>query len=769
MLKRSLGCLVLVLAGCSAVPQAPLPTLGLNRPEVGVTPAAEAASAVAGYGLATLGARELIVRFAPHARGRTPSQGAFVRRLRTGAELWVLDSEAALKAELELLWQDPEVLLAEPNVRVPQALTPDDPFFLGQWWHAKVGMPSAWDLPQGTGAASVVVAVVDSGVDMDHEDLLPNLAPGGYDFVDNDLDPNDEQGHGTHVAGIISAVAGNGLGGAGIAPTCKILPIRAGDASLFISDVADGVMHAVAQGAKIINLSLGSDADSPTMRAAVDQATLAGALVVAAAGNSNVTTPFYPAAYEGVLSVGATTSTDARAAFSNHGKWVKVAAPGVDILSTTFDGGYGLKSGTSMACPVVAGAAALVRSARPSLTAEQLERLLKAQGATVTGFTGNAALKRLNVPQTLGATTPVDQPPTLGVPTTSPSSTICAINVSASEPVYGSVSLSTNSTLTGATTLNLPTGSSRLAFSLSGLQANTRYYYRVNARDAAGGTAATGILSFLTSGPKINVFTAKAGLYAATLNWTTSTPTTRVVAIGPSATQLTTVVSMTGAHATRHELSLSDLVPGRTYYYRVTGTATDGGLLAPKTGSFKTTAFSARSTVSALTPTSATIGTQANAAADVTVRYGLSKGALTQVATGSGRASGHAVTLSGLRPALAYFFQVTAVDGRGNVSVSPVLTAKTMSLGIMELAAVGVTSSGATLQCHTTLPVMAELRLGLSPTSLLPAGGSTSPTTQLTAPLTGLSPNTTYYAQVVITDAASNTQPSSVISFTTLP
>jgi thermitase len=716
-----------------------------------------------------LGARELIVKFSPHAADRTPSRGAFVRRLRTGGELWVLDSEAELQAELEALWQDPDVLLAEPNVPIKASLTPTDPLFGSQWWVSKVGLPAAWDLPQGQGAASVVVAVVDTGVDMDHPDLVSRLVAGGYDFASDDPDPNDEQGHGTHVAGIVAAASGNGIGGVGAAPGCKLLPIRAGGAVLMTADVADGVLHAVEAGANVINMSLGSATDSPTMRAAVDQAALAGVLVVAAAGNDGVTSPFYPAGYEAALAVGATTPTDARAPFSNHGAWVELAAPGVDILSTTFDGGYGIMSGTSMACPLVAGAAALLRSARPTWTAEQLERALKAQGATVTGFSGNTVIKRLSMGSVLTAATPMDAPPKLSPPTASPSSTICTVSLAASEPVYASLALATNSTLTGATTLNLPTGSSRPSFALAGLQPNTKYHYRVSTRDAAGGTATSAILSFTTAGPLIKVLTVKPGLYTAGLAWTTSTPTTRVVEVGPSATQLTQVASMTGARSTSHAVTLSGLTPGQTYYYRVTGTASDGSALPPKAGSFKAAIFKAAAGVSALTPTSATVGAQANAAASVEVLYGLSKLALTQRAAVASPASGHAVTITGLKPATPYFFQVRATDARGNVSLSPVMTATTLPLGVLEFAASAVTSTAVTLQCHTTLPVTAQLRLGLSATELTPVGNTTSPSTTFTAPVVGLMPGVTYYAQLVVTDGAGNTQPSSVISFTTLP
>jgi thermitase len=768
-MKRALGMLVLLLAGCTTAPSVPVARLAMGLDETPVAPLTHGPAGVAGYGLATLGARELIVKFSPHAARRTPSRGAFVRRLRTGGELWVLDSEADLQAELEALWQDPEVVLAEPNVRAKLCLTPNDPFFGSQWWASKVGLPAAWDQPQGTGAASVVVAVVDTGVDVDHEDLAARLAPGGLDVVGNDADPNDEQGHGTHVAGIIAAAANNGVGIAGAAPGCRILAIRAGGAELDIADVAEGVLHAVQQGAKVINLSLGASSDSPTMREAVDQAVVAGVLVVAAAGNYGSTTPFYPAAYEAALAVGATTPDDARASFSNHGSWVELAAPGVDILSTTFDGGYGLKSGTSMACPLVAGAAALLKSARPTWTAEQLERALKAQGATVTGFTGNSAIKRLNMAQVLAAPTPTDLPPKLGIPWAMPSSTICTVGVAANEPVFASLSLATNSTLTGAATITLPVGSSRPSFQLSVLQPNTKYHYRITARDAAGGTTSSSILSFTTSGPLVKVFTVKPGLYAANLTWTTSTPTTRVVAVGPSSTQLTEVASMTAGRSTTHAVTLSGLTPNQTYYYRVTGNAADGSPLPAKAGSFKTATLKVLAGTAAITPTSVTVGAQANAAAAVEIVYGLSKTALSQRVASAGPASGHSITITGLRPATPYFFQVRATDARGNFVLSPVLTTTTMPLGILEFAAASVTSTGVTLQCHTTLPVTAQLRLGLSATDLTPVGSSTSPTTVFSAPVTGLAPDVTYFAQVVVTDAAGNTQSSSVISFTTLP
>ncbi len=279
----------------------------------------------------------------------------------------------------------------------------------GEQWATSAGtvfdLPGAWALAQGTG---VVVAVVDSGMRMDHADLAPNAwtnfkeVPGnGVDddangYVDDvhgvDLTStsaaqnlNDGLGHGTHVAGTIAAAA-NGRGVVGIAFRAKLMTVRVLDdaGAGTTGAVAEGIRYAAANGARIINLSLESNADDPRMRAAVEAAQAANVLLVASAGNSGYDvdqTPTFPVSIASPNVVGvAATSPDQGLElpdFSNYGRLtVPVAAPGVDVVSTSKTGAYEYKSGTSMAAPHVTGVAALMASVAPQLSAAELRALL---------------------------------------------------------------------------------------------------------------------------------------------------------------------------------------------------------------------------------------------------------------------------------------------------------------------------------------------------------------------------------------------------------
>lgn len=239
--------------------------------------------------------------------------------------------------------------------------TTDDPRSSEQWGLRAVAAPAVWEQSAG---ASTVVAVLDTGVDGSHPDLAGRVLPG-IDMIGDGAgaDPN---GHGTHVAGIIAAVANNGIGVAGAAPEARILPVRVLDSDGYgdHSAIASGIVAAVDYGADVINLSLGGTDTTEILASAVDYATAAGVVVVAAAGNERQmgNGRSYPAAYDNVIGVGAISVDDRSAMFSNTGDYIDIAAPGFAILST-LPGGYGYLSGTSQAAPYVAAAAALAISA----------------------------------------------------------------------------------------------------------------------------------------------------------------------------------------------------------------------------------------------------------------------------------------------------------------------------------------------------------------------------------------------------------------------
>ncbi|PIZ14925.1 hypothetical protein COY51_06940, partial [Candidatus Desantisbacteria bacterium CG_4_10_14_0_8_um_filter_39_17] len=261
---------------------------------------------------------------------------------------------------------DPDVEYAEPNYirHIFVSPPPNDTYYGQQWGLTKIWADYAWDVTKGD--TSIVVAVVDTGVDTDHIDLLANLtSPKGYDFVNGDSDPNDGHGHGTHVAGIIAAVTNNNTGVAGISWYSKILAVKVlsdnGEGS--DANVAEGINYA-ANRAKVINLSLGGTMPASVLQEAVNYARGKGCVVIAAAGNDDKNEKNYPAACDGVIAVGATDQNDNKASFSNYGDWIIVVAPGTDIWSTFPNHAHSYKEevfnydslqGTSMATPFVSG------------------------------------------------------------------------------------------------------------------------------------------------------------------------------------------------------------------------------------------------------------------------------------------------------------------------------------------------------------------------------------------------------------------------------
>ncbi len=269
---------------------------------------------------------------------------------------------------------DPRVQTVEPLAWVYASWTPDDPLLERQWHLERIGAPSAWAWATGRG---VTVAVVDTGVACEDRppfsrgtDLAQTWCLGGFNIIDNKPGASDDNGHGTHVAGTIAQSTNNGLGGAGVAFHARLLPVKVLDAQGrgTTVQVADGIRFAADAGAHVINLSLGGGRASRIMRDAIAYARSNGVTVVAAAGNNGRYVE-YPAAFDGVIAVSATDSSDELARFSSRGKQIAIAAPGVQVLQQTICNGgrnkceqFATFSGTSMAAPHVSGAAALLMS-----------------------------------------------------------------------------------------------------------------------------------------------------------------------------------------------------------------------------------------------------------------------------------------------------------------------------------------------------------------------------------------------------------------------
>lgn len=271
----------------------------------------------------------------------------------------------------------PTVQYAEKDYLAKADATVNDPLYSQQYWLDKVGAPTAWDLSMGD--PKVRIAIIDSGVDYTHEDLAGKVELG-HDFAQNDNDPMDVDGHGTHCAGIAAAKTNNGVGGAGLGYTSSIVAIRVlGDDGTGAYDwIIGGILDAVDRKVDVISMSLGGSGESQAMADAVKKAWDSGIVIVAASGNANTTVHHYPAAIPECIAVGASDSNDQRADFSNYGAdWVDVAAPGVGILSSVMGNKYEAWDGTSMACPVVAGLAGLMKSYNPTSTNQEVREAIE--------------------------------------------------------------------------------------------------------------------------------------------------------------------------------------------------------------------------------------------------------------------------------------------------------------------------------------------------------------------------------------------------------
>lgn len=325
----------------------------------------------------------LCARHGGEVRGKIARLRLVLLNFGSGADL------AQAKARLEV---DPEVAAVGLNHLydlcgtaaqdvAPTHITNDPWFPIGQWGLIQIGFHrvAAEVLP----ATAPVVAVVDTGVDYTHPDLKGQILLGP-DFYDGDMDPMDTHGHGTLVAGTIAAATDNNRGIAGVSGKSQVLAVRVGAAGVPGFAAAAGIVYAAdCAGVRVINLGWGGRTISWYIRDAVAYAVGKGILVVAAAGNEDDLIETYPAAYPGVLAVGATGYGDEKACFSNYGSYVRIAAPGVDIYSTTLNGGYGPGSGTSLAAAFVSGAAALVWGKWPDLSASEVTSTLTRTGDAI--------------------------------------------------------------------------------------------------------------------------------------------------------------------------------------------------------------------------------------------------------------------------------------------------------------------------------------------------------------------------------------------------
>jgi subtilisin family serine protease len=312
-----------------------------------------------------------------------------------------------VNATCAALKNDPDVLSAQPNYIYRLCKVPNDPDFADQYAHRLIQMPDAWEI--STGSNEVVVAVLDTGVDIDHPDLKDNIWVNAGEIPDNDVD-DDENGyvddthgwnverdtnhiepdrnwgdssvinHGTLVSGVIAATGDNGEGVVGVNWRCRIMVVRLSP-EITSAEVAKALDYASENGAHVANMSFGSDAfgpkGDPLVREALDRAHECGMLLVASAGNADTIRPSYPAAHYHVMAVSSTNGEDTKTGHSSFGPWVDIAAPGTDIVTTDLDGAYLATAGTSFSSPYVAAVGALVLSHRPELTSMEVRAILE--------------------------------------------------------------------------------------------------------------------------------------------------------------------------------------------------------------------------------------------------------------------------------------------------------------------------------------------------------------------------------------------------------
>ncbi len=308
----------------------------------------------------------------------------------------------AVNEIIRLLESSQAVDYAERIPYIQKTLTPNDPSYNAstQWGLFQMNAAQAWDI--STGSSNITVAIVDDAVETTHSDLSgviwtnPNEVANngidddnngyvddvnGFDVANSDNNPDPDNpissyDHGTHVAGIAGAETNNNNGVASIGHNITLIPVKSTNSATAVTHGYEGIIYAVAAGADVINMSWGGSGSSTTAQNIISYASGEGIVLIAAAGNDNVSSVFYPAGYSEVIAVASTTFGDSKSSFSNYGSWIDISAPGSAIYSTIPGNGYGTKQGTSMASPQVAGLAGLMLSLNPSLSPADIESCL---------------------------------------------------------------------------------------------------------------------------------------------------------------------------------------------------------------------------------------------------------------------------------------------------------------------------------------------------------------------------------------------------------
>ncbi|GIV10881.1 MAG: hypothetical protein KatS3mg020_0372 [Fimbriimonadales bacterium] len=458
----------------------------------------------------------------------------------------------------EFLRALPGVRYVEPNYLAFAFATPNDPRYSQQYGLARIQANLAWDIwqPQRT----VYIAIIDTGIDSNHPDLTNKMrrhsggAVYGYNTLNNTTNALDDNGHGTHCAGIAAAEINNGVGVAGVAawnPSVanarayvQLMPVKvlSSSGSGSLDSVARGITWAADNGAHILSLSLGAGTGAQQLQDAVNYAWNRGCLVVVAAGNGGSSSPQYPAYYTNSIAVAATDSSDTLTSFSQYGSWVDIAAPGANILSTYPNNQYQSLSGTSMACPHVAGAAAVLWSHNQSLTNAQLRNALETHVDSYQPYAGRtigSGKGRLNVYralQAVGGGNPTQ--PSLNALTLNPTSVVGGnsvtgtVTLTAAAPAGGFVvnlSSSNTSAASVPSSVTVPAGATSANFTVSTRAVSSSANVTITA--AANGVSRT---ATLTVNPANNNVSLQSLTVSPTSVWGGNSATGTVTLSGPA-------------------------------------------------------------------------------------------------------------------------------------------------------------------------------------------------------------------------------------------
>ncbi len=475
-----------------------------------------------------------------------------------GAYRVVLTPNLSMDDAMEFLRAIPGVKYVEPNYIYRAFATPNDPGYSQQYGLQRIQANLAWDIWQPQ--ATRYIAIIDTGIDYNHSDLrnkFRRLANGqiyGYNTLNNSTNANDDNGHGTHCAGIAAAEINNGIGVAGVAAWnpavsgynqyVQLMPVKVLDAngSGSLTSVANGITWAADNGAHVLSMSLGGPSGSSTLSNAVTYAWNRGCLIVAAAGNGGSSSPQYPAYYTNVIAVAATDQNDRLTSFSQYGSWVDIAAPGASIYSTYRGNSYATLSGTSMACPHVSGAAALVWTHAPNLSNQQLRSILEQNvdpyqpyysGGTIAPNAG-----RLNVYRALQAAGGGGGTPSLSSLTLNPSTVVGGQSstgtVTLTAPAQSGgftvqLSSSNPSVASVPSSVTVPQGQTSANFTVSTTQVSSQTQVTITA--SAGGVTRQ---ATLTVNPPSGSVTLQSLTISPTSVWGGSSATGTVTLSGPA-------------------------------------------------------------------------------------------------------------------------------------------------------------------------------------------------------------------------------------------